>query len=117
MCSFIVSAFVVAANVGITKAPRNSIGLAADEIHLECEASDEIQWLRDSTTLNGAGCSNVTDVYSTAAGSTATDCTLVMQGQAGPFICFDGTENAEAAVIVVGQYMHDRFSSNTHARV
>jgi len=104
VCSFIASAFVVAANVGITKAPINSIGLVTDEIHLECEASDEIQWLRDSTTLNGAGCSNLSPDFSTAAGSTATDCTLVMQGQAGPFICFDNNENAEATVILVGQY-------------
>jgi len=109
--------FVVAANVGITKAPRNSIGLVTDEIHLECEASGDIEWLHDATGITAAGCSNLSPDFSTAAGSTATDCTLVMQGQAGPFICFDGTENAEAAVIVVGQYMHDRFSSNTHARV
>ena len=88
-----------------------------DEIHLECEASGEIEWLHDVTRITGAGCSNLTDVYSTTAGSTATDCTLVMQGQYGPFTCYDRTENAEAAVIVVGQYMHDRFSSNTHARV
>jgi len=108
--------FVVAATGAITKAPENSIGLLTDVIHLECEATDDIEWLRDNAGITDVGCSDLSPEFSTAAGSTATDCTLVVQGQYGPFSCFDKNEHAEAAVIVVGQYMYDRFSSNTHAR-
>ena len=75
----------------------------SDEVNLECEATDEIEWLRDSTGITGADCTDLSPDFSTAAGSTANDCTLVVQGQYGPFTCFDNNENAEAAVIVIGQ--------------
>jgi len=74
-----------------------------DTINLECEATDAIEWLRDTAGITGADCSDLSPDFSTAAGSTATDCTLVVQGQYGPFTCFDKTDNAEAAVIVIGQ--------------
>ena len=74
----------------------------SDEVNLECEGTD-IKWLRDTTGITGDDCSDLNPDFSTAAGSTATDCTLVMQGQYGPFTCFDDPDNVEAAVIVIGQ--------------
>ena len=91
-------------------APQNAIGLVSDEINLECEATDALTWLLDNGGITGADCTDLNPPFSTAAGSTATDCTLVMQGQHGPFTCLDSNDvnaeqpdNAEAVVIIIGQ--------------
>jgi len=76
----------------------------SDEINLECEAEDALKWVRSDTGITGEGCIDLQHPdFSTAAGSTPTDCTLVMQGQFGPFTCIDINNTAEAVVIIIGQ--------------
>jgi len=97
---------VVGANGAIDSGPQNVIGTNTDQLSLACEASGTdaaIEWLRDSTGVTTSPCQPLSSDYSTETGGTDTDCTLIVQGKSGPFTCFDGSTNAEAAVILISQ--------------
>jgi len=108
LLNFLELSVVVAAEGTITTAPENAIGLRTDENTLLCVASTSVEWVRDNNGVTDDTCQPLHSDYSTTQGSTSTDCTLIVQGTSstilsGPFTCFDGTENAEATVIVIGQ--------------
>ena len=106
--NFLVLSVVVAADGAISQPPSNAIGLRDDQTTLQCVATDSVEWIRDNNGITDDTCQALDSDYSTTQGSTSTDCSLIVQGTSwtilsGPFTCFDGTENAEAAVIVIGQ--------------
>ena len=104
--------FVVATASALTRTPRNAIGLQKDTIIMECFTdSSYITWRYDSSSVTGRRCqfTIVGSGLTTTADSNATHCSLVVQGTnttrlSGPYYCSDGSETAEAVVIIIGQF-------------
>lgn len=107
MPTVFIACLISAADGAITQAPQNAIGLRDDAVTLQCQASPGVDsWIRDNEGIVDDMCQALDSDYSTAPGSSSASCSLVVQGTSstilsGPFTCFDGTENAEAAIIVI----------------
>jgi len=103
--------YTVAAAAGaLIRKPENAIGLPEDPFILECFSdTSSISWSYNGSKVNVAGCTTIHPSFTTTADSNDTHCSLVVQGTntrrlSGPYYCSDGTETAEAVVIIMGQY-------------
>jgi len=99
---------VVVAVIGvITRSPKNAIGLREDAVILECAAVNDITWHHANAGVTGSDCSD--HKYNTTAGSNSTHCSVIVHGNdpvrlSGVYTCTAGGSNAQAVVIIVGQY-------------